>query len=83
MEIMVAYFCHHLSDNYFDYFFMLTCQLFMSTCQKKYHHNLLLNILFLYRVYATNRHLLVSLMSDKSTLLSDKSTKNLTNRYNY
>ena len=27
---MVAYFCHHLSDNQI---FMLTCQLFMSTCQ--------------------------------------------------
>ena len=39
---MVAYFCHHLSDNYVDLsdlyvvlsqIFMLTCQLFMSNCQ--------------------------------------------------
>ena len=32
---MVAYFCHHLSDDYTStcQIFMLTCQLFMSTCQ--------------------------------------------------
>ena len=72
---MVAYFCHHLSDNYVD-----LSDLYVDLSDhyvdlsEKYHHNLLLNILFSYPVNATNCHLLVSLISDKWTSLPDKST---------
>ena len=72
---MVAYFCHHLSDNYVD---LSVIYVDLSDhyvdLSEKYHHNYWLNILFLYRVNATNCHLLVDLISDKSTSLSDKST---------
>ena len=30
---MVAFFCHHLSDNYVDLSDLLPCQIFMLTCQ--------------------------------------------------
>ena len=81
---MVTYFCHHLADNYVD---MLDLYVDLSVIyvdfsdhyvylSEKYHQNQQLDILYmyLYCVNATNCHLLVSLISDKSNLLSDKST---------
>ena len=51
--------------------FMLTCQIIVSTCQKNITTS---SSLFSYAVNATNCYQIVSLISDKSTLLSDKST---------
>ena len=53
----------------------ITCQMSYHyvDLSKEYHHNQQLKILFLYRVNATNCRLLVSLISDKSTSLSNKS----------
>ena len=82
MPLMVAYFCHHLSDNYVDLsdLYVDSSVIYVDLSDhyvdlsEKYHHNYWLNILFSYPVNATNCHLLVDLISDKSTSLSDKST---------
>ena len=78
LKPMVAYFCHHLSDNYVDlsdlYVIYVDLLEHYVDSSEKYHHNYKPNILFVYSVNATNCHLLVSFISDKSTQFSDKST---------
>ena len=74
---MVAYFCHHLSDYYVDlsdlYVDLSVISVDLSDV-RKISSKQVAKYLISYPVNATNCHLLVSLISDKSTSLSDKST---------
>ena len=72
---MVAYFCHHLSDNYVDLsdlyvdlsdFYVNLSDLYVDLSENN-HHDHELGILLLMRVNATNCHQLVIIISDKST----------------
>ena len=71
----VAYFCHHLLDEYVDlsdlYVDLSVINVDLSDhyvdLSEKKQHNLYLNILFLWHVNVINCHPLVHLISDKST----------------
>ena len=95
---MVAYFCHHLSDNYVDLsdLYVVLSDLYVVLSDhyvylsEKYHHNQQLNTLFSYPVNATNCHLLVSLISESQHhYLTSKHNfltsghNDLTSRHNY